>query len=367
MKIFLKSIKGYLYSILYGSIKGVIAAQKNKNIELKKIFFHKKVFYNIYIINFGSVISNSVDDTAYLYDNYLIKEPSYQYRINKKNLVSNGKINSNFILNYGIQYLKKNFNLNLISLLSGGASKTNYWHWMFDTLPKIGILERSKINITKSFFLSPSLSQKFQLETLLSLGLSKKQILNGEKFKHIKARQVIATDHPINFNNNPTKSILDIPDWIIKWLRKKYLTSIKNLDNFIGYEKIYIDRKIGINFDNRKIVNDEEVKSFLIKKGFKIISLENLNFKEQVFLFNSAKTIVGLHGAGLANVIFSKSRTKIIEIQSHSVGDQYKNLSLKCKLNYKRIIEKNINKKLKYQNFNINVNISKLKKIIDEK
>ena len=183
----------------------------------------------------------------------------------------------------------------------------------------------------------------------------------------IEAKNIIATDHPVNFNNNPTKSILNIPDWIIKWLRKKYLTNIKNSNNFLSYEKIYIDRKIEVNIDNRKIINDEEVKSFLIKQGFEIVSLENYSFKEQVFLFNSAKIIIGLHGAGLTNVIFSKIRTKIIEIQSHSVGDANKNLSLKCNLNYNRIIEKNINKKLKYQNFHINVNISKLKKIIDER
>ena len=354
MKTFLKSIKGYLYSILYGPIKGIIAAQKNKNIELKKIFFHKKVFYNIYIINFGSVISNSVDDTAYLYDNYLIKEPSYQYRINKKNLVSNGKINSNFILNYGIQYLKKNLNLNLISLLSGGASKTNYWHWMFDTLPKIGILERSKINITKSFFLSPSLSQKFQLETLLSLGLSKKQILNGEKFKHIKARQVIATDHPINLNNNPTNSITNIPSWIIKWHRKKY---IKKFNKSFFYKKIFIDR----NTKNRRIINNNEFKKILLENGFKIIKLENYSFFNQVKLFNRAKIIAGIHGAGFANIIFCKKNTKIIELSTKSSGDAIKNLAKKCNLKYFRILNNNISNSLKYQNFHINVNVLKLK------
>ena len=367
IRFYAKLIKKYFFFNIYGSVKKSVSANREKRVSIKKICFNKKKIYNLYLIKNGRVFSNKVSDTAYFLDDNVIKEPSYQYRFNKKKQVVNGKINKNEVFNYGTPYFKKYINGTLISLLSGGAAKKNYWHWMYDTLPRLGLLEKANLNFVDHYFLLPSLGQKFQIETLSLLGIKQNKLIDCEKINHLEAKKIIATDHPVNFNNNPTKSILDIPDWIIKWLRKKYLTSIKNLDNFIGYEKIYIDRKTGINFDNRKIVNDEEVKSFLIKKGFKIISLENLNFKEQVFLFNSAKTIVGLHGAGLANVIFSKSRTKIIEIQSHSVGDMYKNLSLKCKLNYKRIIEKNINKKLKYQNFNINVNVSKLKKIIDEK
>lgn len=353
MKFFLKSIKGYLFTILYGSIKGIIDAKKNKNIKLKKIFFEKKIFYNIYTINSGSVVSNTVDDTAYLYKNYLINEPSYQYRINKKKLVFNEKINSNFFLNYGIQYLRKNFNFNLVSLLSGGASKTNYWHWMFDTLPKIGILEKSKIKISKSYFLSPSLSQKFQLETLITLGLKKKKILDGEKFKHIKARQIIGIDHPINLNNNPTNSINNIPSWIIKWHRKKYIKKY-NKSNF--YKKIFIDR----NSKNRKIINNE-FKIFLLRNGFKIVKLENYSFFNQVKLFNKAKIILGIHGAGFANIIFCKKNTKVIELATKSSGDAIKNLAKKCNLKYFRIINKNISKSLKYQNFHISVNVLKFK------
>ena len=367
IRIYVKLIKKYFFFNIYGPVKKSVSANREKRVIIKKICFNKKKIYNLYLIKNGRVFSNKVSDTAYFLDDSVIKEPSYQYRLNKKKQVANAKINKNEVFNYGTPYFKKYINGSLISLLSGGAAKKNYWHWMFDTLPRLGLVEKSNLNIIDHYFLIPSLSQKFQIETLLLLGIKKNKLIDCEKINHIEAKNIIATDHPVNFNNNPTKSILNIPDWIIKWLRKKYLTNITNSKKFASYEKIYIDRKTGINFDNRKIINDVEVKSFLINQGFKIISLENYSFKEQVFLFNSAKIIIGLHGAGLTNVIFSKIGTKIIEIQSHSVGDANKNLSLKCNLNYNRIIEKNINKKLKYQNFHINVNISKLKKIIDER
>jgi len=71
-----------------------------------------------------------------------------------------------------------------------------------------------------------------------------------------------------------------------------------------------------------------------------------------------------VHGAAFTNIIFSRPGTKIVEIQSNFTGNQYKNLARKCHLNYFRIIEKNLSSKLKFQNFFINVNINKLKKIV---
>ena len=57
-------------------------------------------------------------------------------------------------------------------------------------------------------------------------------------------------------------------------------------------------------------------------------------------MFNNAESIVGLHGAGFANVVFCKPKTKIIELQSDSAGDMYKCLSEKNNLNYDRISTK---------------------------
>ena len=45
----------------------------------------------------------------------------------------------------GTPNIRKRVFGNIFSLLSGGAAKNNYWHWLFDVLPKFGILEKSKI------------------------------------------------------------------------------------------------------------------------------------------------------------------------------------------------------------------------------
>ena len=109
----------------------------------------------------------------------------------------------------------------------------------------------------------------------------------------------------------------------------------------------------------------EAIKSTIAKKGglapanrFQVIfappavSLLNLN----------AENIVGLHGAGFANIIFCKPKTKIIELKPETAGDAIKNLAVKNDLFYQDLNSKT--KTLNYDNNygDIEVNIDLLKK-----
>ena len=49
---------------------------------------------------------------------------------------------------------------------------------------------------------------------------------------------------------------------------------------------------------------DEEVKEALLKNNFIPAKLHELSFREQVNLFYNTKCVVGLHGAGFANLVF---------------------------------------------------------------
>ena len=87
-----------------------------------------------------------------------------------------------------------------------------------------------------------------------------------------------------------------------------------------------------------------EVENFLISKGFESITLSNYSFIDQVRMFNQAKSRL-LHGAGFANLIFCKPKTKVLEFKSTTAGDAIKNLAINNKLIYKDIslVPKTIN------------------------
>ena len=188
-----------------------------------------------------------------------------------------------------------------------------------------------------------------------------KKLLDGEKFKHIKCDNLFAVDHPYVFNNNPSKSIINIPVWIIKWLRKKYLK--KKSSNLKYSKKIYINREDDSILENRRIINNNEVKNLLIKNGFKIVSLSNHSFKDQVKIFNNAKLIVGLHGAGFANLVFSKPNTKVVELSSKYSGNVLPYLAKRCHLDYTKIVDYR-SQSFKHQDNPVKIDLKKLKKLI---
>ena len=75
--------------------------------------------------------------------------------------------------------------------------------------------------------------------------------------------------------------------------------------------RILIDRQ---GAKGRRVRNWEEVVDLLQSHGFLPYRLEEMSFAEQVELFVDANVVVGVHGAGLTNICFSKPGTAVIEI-----------------------------------------------------
>ena len=101
--------------------------------------------------------------------------------------------------------------------------------------------------------------------------------------------------------------------------------------------------------------------------GFKIVKLSELSFEEQVMTFRNADTIVGLHGAGFANLVFCTPSTKIVEIKANPNDIVIKSLANKNNLTYESISCKPEEIKSDNQFGHINVPIEKLKNILGSK
>ena len=71
--------------------------------------------------------------------------------------------------------------------------------------------------------------------------------------------------------------------------------------------------------DRRRLTNHDAVRDRLQSQGFREYELTKLSFPEQVALFVGVEEIVGVHGAGLANMAFATDCT-VTEI----TGDAFK-------------------------------------------
>ncbi len=326
-----KSIGYFFWSLIYEKISDVCSSNNNENIDISNSKFESPFSYNIFKIKNCRIYTDTITDTAYILKNKIIDNISFQHRNAK-----NSDILNNIVFTKGTPKLKKKLLGTTFSLLTGGGGNSNYWHWLFDVLPRLKILE-NQINLSEvNFFLFPDLKEKFQNESLNLLKIPRKKRISSIDYRHIESDLVIAVDHPYIFKNNPSSEIQNLPEWILKYLREKFLVNA-NKKEFP--KKFYIDRKDSkSNHRNlRKIVNEDEIKALLLKKGFSVLTLSDFSFEDQVVLFNQATEIVGLHGAGFANLTFCKPSTSVIELKPISAGSVCENLAKKIKLNYKDI------------------------------
>ena len=67
---------------------------------------------------------------------------------------------------------------------------------------------------------------------------------------------------------------------------------------------------------SRRIQNEPELVAHLTAAGFQSVALSELPLVEQIALFASASHVVGMHGAGLANIAFAPAGARLIEILS---------------------------------------------------
>ena len=281
----------------------------------------------------------------YIYKNFLLTKPS---------IAAKGLTNSSNIFNYGITKFCKKFNIEVVSIISGRDAKENYWHWLIDVLPRLIILEK-ELNNKKVTLLVPDYKKEYQKDSLKYLIKNRKTnfiSLNRNRFSQFKKI--------VSCTNNENFEYLNFS--LLSKLRNKILFQVKKNSLILNnsYNKIFISRGDSTKKNKRILENSIEVEKFLSENGFKILILSKYSFLEQAAIFNKAKVIMGLHGAGFANIIFSKKKTKIIEITSSQWPKEIKKLSQCMLLDHVNIVVNKIDKKTE----TINIPISKIKKYI---
>ena len=346
-------------------------SSNDDRIKIKNVNVEKDLSYKVYKITEGKLYTDRIQDTAVILDNKIIEGPSFQLRFIRgpDAKIYNSNIRDNIVLKIGTPRRLRNLNGVVLSLLTGGGGNDNYWHWLFDVLPRLGLCSKTVSLSEIDYFLLPDDVRKFQNETLDHLKIPKHKRLLSKKFRHIKARELIITDHPFVISGDATKDIMNIPKWISQWLKDNFLKQ-KTISNIKNIKRVYIDRsdKTSDRSPQRSITNEDEVKKYLLKNNFTPVKLHDIKFSDQVELFYNAECIAGLHGGGFANLVFCKPGTKVVELRSSNAGTPIENLAKKNDLNYNSIIVET----KQIENFNspnqqgsIQIPISSLIKVIE--
>lgn len=200
---------------------------------------------------------------------------------------------------------------------------TTYYHFIFDTLQRYLMVSDKYKNY---FVLVPEVYMtSWMFDHLNYLKI---------KYKILKKNQLIKVNNLIipfysapsgNFNSE-----------FLKKLRSLYLSNFENVNkNKLELKKqrrVWIDRQDA----RRSLANDIVIKQILKKYNFEIIIPEKMNLNQMISVIQESSIIVGLHGSGLANVLFANPKSKLIDIRE--IGDNFRNaifsLSSDLKIQY---------------------------------
>lgn len=256
-----------------------------------KIYFFKNVildpYFKIPIYN-KKVVVNGYRTFC---DNRSILNDSKK-SINTGEKIQLKKINKYILTPKKHFYAKKRRKISEAIILTG-ISSDNYFHWFFDNLNKLYYLEKASIKI-KNIVVDGS--NPFQTQSL--------KFFNDYNFFQSKDELFEIDKAYVLSNSNCASSIKQS---VLNFFEEKILHEIRHYDT---PKKILVMRKKEFG---RHFINEHKLINYLKKFDFQEVYLEDLSFENQVNLFNNALIIVAAHGAGLTNLIFSSSKTTLIE------------------------------------------------------
>jgi capsular polysaccharide biosynthesis protein len=177
----------------------------------------------------------------------------------------------------------------------------NWWHWLIEALVPLEVI-CDVTELQSTLLLPPFLGSSSairQRDTLNGLGFS--------KLPHLWAIAPIVWVEEVVWIDRARFDLM--PRMYFESLRRRAMRELRCGEEVPNGTRIYI-RRTG----NRSVINDAEIGTVLAEAGFTTYDLEELTAAEQARLFQRAEFVIGVHGAGFGNLIFSPPGTKVIDM-----------------------------------------------------
>ena len=185
-----------------------------------------------------------------------------------------------------------------------------YYHWLTEVLGRLILLEDTGVEYDWLY-----VTDHFPfMKDLLSLwGVDEKKIIQPfSKNKYIQADELIVPSLVATMSPKIARPLASyVQPWIVERIRQKLLPfAAQDYDPKVSAKKIFISRK---DAHARRVLNEDEVFGLFEPLGFKRYDLSSFSVQQQMQLFYGADIIVASHGAGLANLLFARPGTRVIE------------------------------------------------------
>jgi hypothetical protein len=177
-------------------------------------------------------------------------------------------------------------------------------HWISDGLTRLVELNEFFPDHT---VLLPDYMQSDQMyvQSLACFNIPRVRYLPKGTYTRIKS--LCVADFIADSGNYRPENVVKLRNWVWNKLEIHHTKGHGDL--------LYISRA---KAKRRFIINEEEISAYLIKKGFKVIFMEDYSFSQQVAMAYHAKVVVSLHGASLTCMHFMKEGSAALEFRKEA-------------------------------------------------
>ena len=186
-------------------------------------------------------------------------------------------------------------------VLAARATGDNYYHFLIDALPRLGLLEDALPGALAGVdAVLVDATTRYQRELADLLGLDRFRQLHPRRGLHLRADRMLVPSLP----NTSTVVAPRTTQWLREALPPRTTAGLP--------ERLYVTR--GTTPHTRRVVREEELRERLVRRGFTVLDPGRLSVQEQIDHFAAARVVVAPHGAALTNLTFCRPGVRLLEL-----------------------------------------------------
>ena len=193
----------------------------------------------------------------------------------------------------------------------------NFHHWLLDTVPHFEWLRRAGWDFREiDHFIFPSLLLRQHIDTLALLGIDKSKVICSTFDTHLRADLLIAPSHS---EPGPDHWEYDYTPEGLRYVRELYLANNPFLQEKHP-ARIIVSRE---KAKSRRLVQADKANQLLAAEGFEKLLLEDYSVQQQAAFFHQAECIIMPTGGNLANLVFCRPGTVVLELFSKNYAPNF--------------------------------------------
>jgi capsular polysaccharide biosynthesis protein len=232
-----------------------------------------------------------------------------------------------------IRYLEAKIRANSCADLDSVVSMAtawphNYFHFYRDFLPKILLMEEAEVDPALPVLVPAGLfDQPFFQEAVESKRLSRwnfvpirEQFIKANTIVFCSSNQFFVMDRSVT----PEPELLRLASSGTKFLESpQEVLALLDVDVIRpqagAQRRIFLTRSAD---SSRYLLNYEEIEPLLRRHGFETIDTAGMSLRQQAQLFSECRYLIGVHGAGLTNIIYAHDHDLSV-LQIRQPGEEH--------------------------------------------